>query len=243
MEIFLPVAPENAFKDISLAGEDNRNRTQLHYSSRRGNKSGWGPREMEHLIEPGNLQILLVIGIAIIVLIPVLLPLWMNDLHGKRVQQHNLQTGAADQQKAYQPASVCEVVDGCRVIVTSRGCRLILRLDSIDCPEQRLGLGEVAKGGLVSLIGGRDIVFEDHGEDAMGRTLATVFVVQDNHWINVNTRMVRLGYAWIMPTFDQHLSTERQDELKRMERYARSRSVGVWVAPDPEPRSASWEGH
>jgi endonuclease YncB( thermonuclease family) len=197
---------------------------------------------MEHLTEPGNLQILLVIGIAIIVLIPVLLPVWMNDLHGRRVHQDNLQTGGADRQKAYQPASVCEVVDGCRVIVSSRGCRLILRLDSIDCPEQRLGLGEVAKGGLVSLIGGRDIVFEDHGEDAMGRTLATVFVVQDNQWINVNTRMVRLGYAWVMATFCQDLSVVRQDELKRLERYARSRSPGVWVEPDPAPQSASCKG-
>jgi hypothetical protein len=54
--------------------------------------------------------------------------------------------------------------------------------------------------------------------------------------------MVRLGYAWIMPTFNQHLSKERQDELKLMERYARSLGVGVWVAPDPEQQSASWEG-
>jgi endonuclease YncB( thermonuclease family) len=196
---------------------------------------------MQQLTETVNLQILLVIGIAIIVLIPILLSRWMNSQHGRRAQQKNLQTGVVNRQKIYQPASVCEVVDGCRVIVISHGFRLILRLDSIDCPEQRLGIGEVAKVGLVSLIGGRDIVFEDHGTDAMGRTLATVFILQEDQWINVNARMVKLGHAWVMHAFYQHLPTERQDELKRMERYARSRNAGVWAAPDPPPQSVSWK--
>ena len=95
-------------------------------------------------------------------------------------------------------------------------------------------MGDIAKYGLIKLIGGRSIRFEDHGQDSHGRTLATIYVQDENGiWTNVNTRMVTLGHAWVMRRFYKHLPQERRNELNRLERWAKTKKVGLWKSQNP----------
>jgi endonuclease YncB( thermonuclease family) len=57
----------------------------------------------------------------------------------------------------------------------------------------------------------------------------------------VNARMVTLGHAWVMRNFNHHLSKERKDELYKLERWARSKKVGLWEFENPIP-PWQWRG-
>jgi micrococcal nuclease len=112
-----------------------------------------------------------------------------------------------------------------------------VRLDSIGCPEDGQDWGNIAKAGLIKLIGGRHVHIETHGTDIHGRMLATVYV-QHGHgaeWINVNERMVMLGHAWVSRKHCQHLPQSRQHQLDRLERWAKSKRVGLWNSNSPIP--------
>jgi len=112
-----------------------------------------------------------------------------------------------------------------------------IRLDSIDCPEVCQHWGDISKYGLIKLIGGRKVRLERHGQDCHERTLATIYVQHgyESEWMNVNERMVTLGHAWVMRRFYDHLPKDRQDKLNRLERWARSKKVGLWQTPNPMP--------
>lgn len=132
------------------------------------------------------------------------------------------------------------IVDGDTVIVSKSWSDATIRLDSIDCPEDGQHWGDIAKYGLIKLIGGQDVHLEEHGVDDYGRTLATIYIwhAQKNEWLNVNERMVTLGHAWVMRMFYDHLPVDRQDKLNRLESWAKSKRVGLWSASDPIP---PWE--
>ena len=137
-------------------------------------------------------------------------------------------------------AKVLRVIDGDTVDVRMRGNRIRIRLDSIDCPEDGQPWGDTAKAGLIKMIGGKSVHLEEHGYDQYGRTIATVFVTDDQKakWINVNERMVTLGHAWVMRAYYSHLTEDRRRQLNRLEMWAKSKRVGLWKAPNPTP---PWE--
>jgi len=137
----------------------------------------------------------------------------------------------------FQKVKVEYIIDGDTIIVTKSWNKIKIRLDSIDCPEDGQHWGDTAKFGLIKLIGGRKVHLEEHGLDRYGRTLATIYVQHGNgsEWINVNERMVTLGHAWVMRRFYDHLPKDRQDQLNRLERWARSKKVGLWKTPNPIP--------
>ena len=139
--------------------------------------------------------------------------------------------------KHFQDAKVERVIDGDTVIISNSIRKITIRLDSIDCPEDGQHWGDTAKFGLIKLIGGRKVRLEEHGLDRYERTLATIYVQHENgsEWINVNERMVTLGHAWVMRRFYDHLPEDRQDQLNRLERWARSKRVGLWKTPNPIP--------
>jgi len=134
-------------------------------------------------------------------------------------------------------AKVHRVIDGDTMIVALDLQRLTLRLDAIDCPEDGQHWGDTARFGLIKMIGGRRIRFENHGQEKFGRTLATVYVFdhEESQWVNVNARMVMLGHAWVSRHLYQHLPRHRQRELDRLERWARGKRVGLWKTAAPEP--------
>lgn len=134
-------------------------------------------------------------------------------------------------------AKVVHIIDGDTVVVARGWSEIVVRLDSIDCPEDGQYWGDTAKYGLIKLIGGREVQVEEHGLDPYGRTLATIYVQHEygDKWINVNERMVTLGHAWVMRRFYDHLPIDRQDKLNRLERWAKAKKVGLWRASNPVP--------
>jgi endonuclease YncB( thermonuclease family) len=139
--------------------------------------------------------------------------------------------------KIFPKAKVEHIIDGDTVIVVKDGHKVKIRLDAIDCPEVSQHWGDISKYGLIKLIGGRKVRLEVHGQDCHQRTLATVYVQRgyESEWMNVNERMVTLGHAWVMRRFYDHLPKGRQDKLNRLERWARSKQVGLWRTPNPMP--------
>ncbi len=129
------------------------------------------------------------------------------------------------------------VIDGDTVIVTKGWREIRIRLDSIDCPEDGQEWGDTAKYGLIKLIDRQKVHLEEHGLDDYGRTMATIYVwhVHKGEWLNVNERMVMLGHAWVMRMFYDHLPQDRQDKLNRLEKWAKSKNVGLWRASNPIP--------
>lgn len=140
-------------------------------------------------------------------------------------------------------AYVRYVIDGDTIIITKGWGEIKIRLDSIDCPEDGQHWGDIAKYGLIKLIGRRKVHIEEHGLDNHGRTLATIYTrhKQTNEWMNVNERMVMLGHAWVMRMFYDHLPTDRQNKLNRLENWAKSKKVGLWQNENPIP-PWKWRG-
>jgi endonuclease YncB( thermonuclease family) len=151
----------------------------------------------------------------------------------------------AEWESSLQEAKVHHVIDGDTVIVYKswREIRIRLASASIDCPEEDQDWGDIAKYGLIKLIGGRRILFEEHCQDQYGRIVATIYVQHGDEaqWMNVNARMVTLGHAWVRRDFDGNLPKERQDELYRLQRWARTKKVGLWNSADPVP-PWKWRG-
>lgn len=114
---------------------------------------------------------------------------------------------------------------------------IVIRLDSIDCPEDGQPWGDMSKQGLEKLISGKKVHFEEHGMDGYGRTLATIYIwhTKKNEWLNVNEHMVTLGHAWVMRLYYDHLPKDRQDKLNRLERWAKLKKMGLWNTPHPLP--------
>jgi micrococcal nuclease len=138
--------------------------------------------------------------------------------------------------ESFTPAKVLKIYDGDTVLVAKGWSRVMIRLDSIDCPEDGQHWGDNAKYGLIKLIGGRTVHLEQYGADDYGRTLATLYVRRENgDWQNVNERMVTLGHAWVMRMYYDHLPPDRQHKLNKLEAWAKSKNVGLWGTPNPMP--------
>lgn len=157
------------------------------------------------------------------------------NLRAPKSQEKNSPTWKIE---CFPKANVVWVIDGDTIIISRNWRQTKIRLDSIDCPEDGQYWGDQAKYGLIKLIGGQTIHFEKHGIDCYGRTLATIYVRDKHHkneWRNVNERMVVLGHAWVMRRYYTHLSKARQNKLNHLERWARSKRIGLWHAPSPIP--------
>lgn len=139
--------------------------------------------------------------------------------------------------QALPVVKVEHVIDGDTLITSSTLGNYIIRLDSIDCPECNQEWGDISTGGLIKLVGGKSVRLESHGEDVYGRILGTLFVYlkEKGEWQNVNERMVTLGHAWVSRLNYKHLPISRQKKLNQLERWAKSKNVGLWKATNPIP--------
>lgn len=138
-----------------------------------------------------------------------------------------------------QTVRVVNVIDGDTAIVANGWRKFRVRLDGIDCPEDGQPWGGTARAGLIKLIGGRRVRLESHGVDDYGRVIGTLYAWhRGKGWVNVNARMVTLGHAWVLRRYVSHLTIARREELFRVERWARSKRVGLWRDADPVP---PWE--
>ena len=130
-----------------------------------------------------------------------------------------------------------QVIDGDTVKVSTLEDEKIIRLDSIDCPEDGQDWGGIAKDGLIKLIGDKHVHVDAHETDQLGRTIATLYVEDGNtsNWINVNEKMVELGHAWVMRQYYDHLPKDRQAELDKLESSAKLNKLGLWESLNPIP--------
>jgi len=130
----------------------------------------------------------------------------------------------------FKKVKVHRILDGDTAIVNTGWRKLVIRLDSIDCPEGEQYWGDNAKYGLIKLIGGREIFLELHGKDRYKRKVATIYVKQQGkeELLNVNTKMVTLGHAWVYRQYYDHLPSYRRQELDRIEKWARNNKIGMW---------------
>lgn len=142
--------------------------------------------------------------------------------------------------EALPMAKIVRVIDGDTVDVSMNNRIYRIRLDAIDCPEDGQEWGDMATRGLIKMIGGKWVKLEKHGIDPYGRTIATLFIfsVEKGEWINVNERMVMYGHAWVMRIFYNHLPKQRKWKLNDLEKWAKSKRIGLWEKEDPIP---PWE--
>lgn len=151
----------------------------------------------------------------------------------EKVRHHN----DLERIQALPIVKVIHVIDGDTVIVSSSSTKYKIRLDSIDCPEIGQEWGDIATRGLIKIIGGKSVKLEAHNTDCYDRTLGTLFIhlQEKDEWQNVNERMVTLGHAWVMRRYYNHLPKSRQQKLNQLERWARSKRVGLWKTENPTP--------
>jgi endonuclease YncB( thermonuclease family) len=103
-----------------------------------------------------------------------------------------------------------------------------IRLYGIDAPEKSQAFGSRAKEHMSDLVFGKDVVVTVMDTDRYGRTVGKVRVAG----VDVNTKMVRDGFAWRYVSYDRH------KEYADAEAEARAAKRGLWVDKSSTP---PWE--
>lgn len=118
------------------------------------------------------------------------------------------------------------VIDGDTIDVLHDRVPERIRLNSIDCPERSQAYGRQAKTFTAELVFGQEVTIYWNKKDRFGRTIADVFLANGK---NVNTELLRAGYAWWYYRYssDRHLF-----ELEKIARHSR---LGLWNDPHPIP--------
>jgi micrococcal nuclease len=104
-------------------------------------------------------------------------------------------------------------------------------LSGIDCPEKGQAFGNRAKQAASSLVFGKDVIIQTHGQDKYGRTLADVILLDGTH---VNHTLVKEGWCWWYRKY-----APGDTVLEGLEKDAREAKKGLWADPKPVP---PWEG-
>ena len=99
-----------------------------------------------------------------------------------------------------------------------------VRLVEIDAPEKAQPYGAAAKQQLSELVHGRTVRLETQGEDRYGRTLARVYVGEQD----VNKAMVRAGAAWVYADYNRDAS------FVPLQAQARAEKAGLWRLQDDQ---------
>jgi len=188
-----------------------------------------------------NILIILTLAIVIIVIyIKAANDIKKEKLGNQSIKKHTPNIKIENVSSSFSDARVKRVLDGDTVIIEKYNRKIRIRLDAIDCPESNQPWGNKATYGLIKLIGGKSIRLEEHGMDCYGRILGTIHVYNKDksEWMNVNERMVVLGHAWVMRRFYKHLPRHRQAKLNSLEKWAKSKKIGLWKSANP---IAPWE--
>lgn len=130
-------------------------------------------------------------------------------------------------------AKVIRVIDGDTVEVLMNSNKKVIRLYGIDCPEDGQEWGAIARAGLIKMIGGKDILIECYGEDSYNRILGVIYIDDEKGKSNVNEKMISKGHAWVMRRFYKDLPKNRQNNLNRLESWAKKKKVGLWKTENP----------
>ena len=125
---------------------------------------------------------------------------------------------------------VVSVLDGDTTEVLHKTRPERTRLSSIDCPEKGQAFGTRAKQAASSLVFGKDVTLNTHGQDKYRRTLADVFRLDGTH---VNHTLAKDGWCWWYRKY-----APGDTVLEGLEQAAREAKRGLWADPKPVP---PWE--
>ncbi|HEY6484253.1 MAG TPA: thermonuclease family protein [Steroidobacteraceae bacterium] len=123
--------------------------------------------------------------------------------------------------------TVARVVDGDTLVVQLTSGRIRVRLYGIDAPEHDQPGGAEATAALQSLVGRSPVQLEVIGQDRYARMVARVI----RGGLDVNSEMVREGYAWVYRNYLQ----PQDRSWCELERQARRLRRGLWAQPGAIP--------
>lgn len=122
---------------------------------------------------------------------------------------------------------VVKVSDGDTItVLDSEHHEIRVRLWGIDAPEKKQAYGEASRRHLAEHIAGKDVRLEIHGKDAYGRTLAVIWLGEENE----NLLQVRDGYAWHYKQY-----AKKSYSYADAEKEARDHRRGLWKDANPIP--------
>ncbi len=129
--------------------------------------------------------------------------------------------------------TVSHITDGDTLkILTDDGRNLKIRLAEIDTPEKGQPYGTKAKKALAALAFNKRARVVEVDKDRYGRIVGRVYVGN----MDVNTEMVRQGYAWVYRKY------AKDKELFRLEKEARAAKQGLWRGYKPIRLGSGVEG-
>jgi micrococcal nuclease len=105
--------------------------------------------------------------------------------------------------------------------------KIKVSLAEIDAPEKGQACGKHAKKVLANLVVGKMVTVVEVNRDKRGRIVGHV----NAHGIDVNTEMVRIGYAWVRQKYVNK-------NLYNLEDNAKKAKIGLWAEANPIP---PWE--
>jgi micrococcal nuclease len=120
--------------------------------------------------------------------------------------------------------TVTAVEDGDTMTVDIKGTLTVVRLFSIDCPEDGQGFGAKAKQVVTALALGKTVKVEKLNLDPRGRTIANVFLPDGS---NLAVLLLEQGLAWHYTVYSN------SKELEAIEKKARDQKKGLWVQENP----------
>ncbi|MEE9498260.1 MAG: thermonuclease family protein [Nitrospinaceae bacterium] len=125
---------------------------------------------------------------------------------------------------------VVVVHDGDTLTVQSGSFLYKVRLSDVDAPEMGQVFGKQARQYTEQMVLGSWVRVNVALIDRHGRRVGEVIV--EDGWV-LNEELVHAGFAWYY-----RVHPVRNDRLQKLEQYAFSKKLGLWVEPDPLP---PWE--
>ena len=120
--------------------------------------------------------------------------------------------------------TVIKVSDGdsftCRM---KSGKKQFIRMSGIDAPEIKQTYGKNARRALNTALLGKTVRLKNIAQDRYGRTLATVYVGNEDQ----NLNMVKQGHAWVYRrynTLPHYIEAEKN---------AQQQKIGLWQKKNP----------
>lgn len=120
-----------------------------------------------------------------------------------------------------------------------------IRLLGIDCPERKAPFYEEAKVFLTRLIEGKKVYlqYDKKKKDRYGRSLAHLYVKEEEQWLFVNGQMIRSGFAHPYFISPNQMHKKKFYELQKL---ALEDNLGFWTIFNdmkPERYYVSSKGH
>lgn len=125
---------------------------------------------------------------------------------------------------------VVAVHDGDTLTMQSGSFLYKVRLSDVDAPEMGQVFGKQARQYTEQMVLGSWVRVNVALIDRHGRRVGEVIV--EDGWV-LNEELVHAGLAWYY-----RVHPVRNDRLQKLEQYAFSKKLGLWVEPDPLP---PWE--